>query len=416
MKIYSPKIILQGGRAVLSARLSYDRRPLNKPEEAWFSFPERYIDDLSGRADAFAVGLLPLALALGEDLEVEGALSPRLAAGLEEYQRALHFWFPRQQKRVGLRCGSLEALPPDQAGQGCATLFSGGVDSSYTLMAHQPGWQPLPQFQARYALFVKGFDIPLQDRRDHELSLPVFTRELAPMGVEVIDCATNLRYLTSGLLKWRIPHGAALVAVGLALDRLLRYLLVPATYGLDELIPLGTSPMIDHWLSTDTLKVIHHGSTVSRIEKVEAISRWEPAQHFLRVCIDDQKRRGVENCCRCEKCIRTMAMLEMCGNLAAFTTFSRPYRRSDMLHWVPRYEMGEVLWMIETFQYVRSRGKTEYLPLLRFAHLRGLLRAFPRRLIPARWFPWLKARVFFPYEKDPFNPANLGGEGARRET
>jgi hypothetical protein len=404
MKIFQPQVTIRDGRAVLSARLGYDRRPLDKPEEAWISFPERFAGALGGRADAFAAGLLPLAMAIGEDLEVEGSLSPRLAAGLEEYQRALHFWFPRQQQRVAIRAASLEALPPALAGQGCATLFSGGVDSSFTLMSHQPDRQPLADFQARYALFVHGFDVPLQERRDYDLSLESLARELAPAGVEVIGCATNLRYLTSGLLKWRIPHGAALVAVGLALDRLLRYLLVPATYELDELIPLGTSPMIDHWLSTDTLTVIHHGATTSRNEKVEAISTWEPAQRFLRVCIDDRRRAGVENCCRCEKCFRTMLMLEMCGKLGAFRTFPRPFRRGDILHWVPRYEEGEVLWMTNTYKFARSHGKTGYLPLLRFAHFRGLLRAWPRKMIPAWLFPWLKRRVFFPYEKDPFNP------------
>ena len=405
MIISIPEIALKNGEVIVSAKVAYQKPLLNKPETAWFEFPERYLPYISGRADAFAAGLLPLAMVIQEDLVIEGDLSPRLARGLQEYQLALNYWFPKQLGLVNIRAASLTSLPIEQAGKACVTLFSGGVDSSYTLMSHLPGHQPDPDFQTNYAIFVQGFDLSLQNRTTYEESLKIFSLQLAPLGVEIIPCRTNLHYFTSGLLTWGIAHGGAVISTGLILDKLVRYFLVPSSYSLDELIPWGSSPMIDHWLSTESLQVIHHGAPFSRIEKVAAISNWQPAQHFLRVCVDESKRAGVNNCSECEKCIRTMVMLEICGSLKSFKTFKQPFGRWDIIRWIPHYDSGDV-WLPQTLQYARSMGKTEFIIPIWIANLRGKLRLWLRKMIAGTIFKLLKDQKY-PYEKDIFNPVFL---------
>jgi hypothetical protein len=408
MILSAPEMTINNGEAVLSARVSLQTPGLNKPERVWFAFPEKYRSFLSDRCDAFAAGLLPLAMALGEDMQVEGELSPRLARGMREYQLAFKFWFPDTLAEIAIQAPHPAVLSAGQAGSACLTLFSGGVDSSYTLMSHLPDRQPLPEFQARYALFVHGFDIPLQNRSSYADASRLFEQQLALQGVELIRCRTNLHYFTSGILKWDISHGGAVIAAGLALDKLVRYFLVPSSYALDELIPWGSTPMTDHWLSTETVDVIHHGVTFSRMEKVEAISHWEPAQHFLRVCVDEEHRAGVQNCSRCEKCLRTMTMLEICGVLKSFKTFRQPFGRGDILRWTPHYESG-VVWLPQMVRFARTRRKFPYILPLRVAHLRGKIRLAARSLIPQFLFKHLKRQIF-PYEKDPFNPVFLPAE------
>jgi len=85
---------LKNGEVIVSAKVTFKKPMLNKPDIAWFAFPESYLPYISGRADAFAAGLLPLAMVIREDLTIEGEMSPRLARGLQEYQLALNFWFP----------------------------------------------------------------------------------------------------------------------------------------------------------------------------------------------------------------------------------------------------------------------------------------------------------------------------------
>ncbi|MDR3575602.1 MAG: hypothetical protein P4L50_17215 [Anaerolineaceae bacterium] len=405
MIISIPEITLKNGEVIVSTKVTFQKPVLNKPETAWFAFPERFLPYISGRADAFAAGLLPLAMVIQEDMHIEGSLSPRLAYGLLEYQQALNFWFPKQLAQVAIHAADLTSLPLELAGQSCVTLFSGGVDSCFTLMSHQPDHQPNPDFQTKYAIFVQGFDIPLQNRPAYEESLKIFSQQLAPLGVEIIPCRTNLHYFTSGLLNWGIAHGGAIIATGLILDKLIRYFLVPSSYSLEELVPWGSSPMTDHWLSTETLQVNHHGASLSRIEKVAAISTWPPAQRFLRVCVDENKRFAVNNCSQCEKCIRTMVMLEICGSLKSFATFKQPFGRWDIIKWVPHYDSGDV-WLPQTLQYAVSRGKTEYIIPLWIANLRGKLRLWFRKMIPEALFKRLKEQKF-PYQKDIFNPIYL---------
>jgi hypothetical protein len=405
MIISTPEILLKNGEVIVSAKVTFQKPLLNKPEIAWFAFPESYLPYISGRADAFAAGLLPLALAIREDLTIEGELSPRLLYGLNEYQHALNLLFPNQFTKLTIQANNLAELSAKQAGQACATLFSGGVDSTFTLMSHVPESQPIPDLQVKYAIFVHGFDIPLQNKTSYQQSLEVFSQYLPPLGVEVISCRTNLQYFTSGLLKWGIAHGGAIISVGLVLDKLIRYFLVPSSFSLDDLVPCGSSPVIDHWLSTETLQVIHDGAAFTRVEKVEAISAWQPAQHFLRVCMDEGRRSGVNNCSRCEKCLRAMIRLDIFGTLKSFETFRQPFGWREIMLWTPMHEEGDA-WMFQLMRLAMDRGKAEYIFPLWVAHLRGLFRLWARKMIPKPLFNYLKKRKF-PYRNDLFNPCNL---------
>jgi len=405
MIISTPQITLINGEVIVSAKITFQKPVLNKPEIAWFVFPESCLPFISGRADAFAAGLLPLAMVIGEDLMIEGPISPQLIYGLNQYQLSLNVFFPKQLAVVTIQANNLTQLSPVQAGQACATLFSGGVDSSYTLMSHLPDRQPVADFQVKYALFVHGFDIPLQNKLSYEEALKVFSQHLPPLGVEVITCRTNLQYFTSGLLDWEIAHGGAIISVGLVLDKLIRYFLVPSTYSIDALEPFGSSPLIDHWLSTETVHIIHHTAAVPKIKKFEAISTWQPAQQFLRVCFDESRRVGVNNCSRCEKCMRTMARLEMFGTLKSFKTFRQPFGRREVMRWVPLYEGGDA-WLFELMRLAKAGGKTEYIFPLWVAHLQGKIRFFLRKMVPKPLFNFLKERKFS-YRNNPFNPANL---------
>jgi len=101
--------------------------------------------------------------------------------------------------------------------------------------------------------------------------------------------------------------------------------------------------MIDHWLSTETLQVIHFGAPLSRIEKVAAISTWQPASNSCVFVSTRVIELELNNCCKCEKCIRTMVMLEICGTLKYFKTFRQPFGRWDIIRWVPHYDFGRGL-------------------------------------------------------------------------
>ena len=74
-------------------------------------------------------------------------------------------------------------------------------------------------------------------------------------------------------------------------------------------------------LSISELVVRYDGGDATRLDKVRAFAGCDLALSTLRVCYHDPDRF---NCCRCEKCIRTMMALRLCGALDRAVTFPEP--------------------------------------------------------------------------------------------
>ena len=212
-----------------------------------------------------------------------------------------------------------------KAGKAGVSSFSGGVDSFYTLMQRLPSSGRLPEFCVKYVLFVHGFDIPLRNEESFWQAERTFSEGLAPLSVEMIPCQTNLHAFTAGLIPWGMAHGSALISPAMVLSGLVGRFFVPSSYAYQRLRPWGSSPLTDHMLSTERLEVVHDGASKGRLQKVEAISGWAPAQNYLRVCTNVKKRYGVRNCSRCEKCLRTMDYAQSGRDTTEFQDFQTAF-------------------------------------------------------------------------------------------
>jgi hypothetical protein len=110
-----------------------------------------------------------------------------------------------------------------------------------------------------------------------------------------------------------------MVSVGHLLSEHFSRFYIAAAHSQDELLPAGSHPRIDPLWSTERLEFIHDGVEATRLEKITLISRYDVALKTLRVCYLNPK--GAYNCGRCEKCLRTMIGLQLCGVLDRCTTF-----------------------------------------------------------------------------------------------
>jgi len=81
--IHQPETTQAGNEICISARVTYDNHPGDIPDRLWFCYPDVYAAFITDRADTFAVGMLMLAMYLGEDVEVRGTISPRLLSGMQ---------------------------------------------------------------------------------------------------------------------------------------------------------------------------------------------------------------------------------------------------------------------------------------------------------------------------------------------
>jgi len=309
----------------------------------WYEFSG--IDELavSKGMDGFLAAILLVAMERGEGVEVRGPVSERFLRGAREYQRVFHAWHPEKYTRVEIRAAAETGASGGGQPLGVGCAFSGGIDSSYTLLSHLPNRESDTEWNISHAIFVHGFDIPLTAESVFTDAAASYREWLKPLGVELITVRTNVRDLLAHI-PWEMAHGSALASVPLLLDGLLRRFFIPASFNYDDLGAWGSHPLVDPMLSTSSLEIIHDG-VAPRVDKVALVGAWSTARQWLRVCWE--RPDAFHNCGRCYNCLLTMVSLEISGWLRACPTFpqglNRPAVRALRL---PAGEFPEVRRMI----------------------------------------------------------------------
>ncbi len=264
-------------------------------------------------AEPFLAGALPVAMALGRPLRVDGPVSAQLLTNLHSIQAIYRSWNPGWRViPVSAQPTRLDAAP----GNGAACFFSGGVDSFYTLLEH------LDEIDA--LVFIHGFDIPLGSM-SLRATVSAALREVARMfGKSLIEVETNLKEWLIRDTRWEYSHGALLAGVALLLSPQFSRIYIAASdsYGTAAMVPWGSHPLLDPLWSTERTTVVHDGADSTRLDKVAAIAGSDVALRWLRVCWENPN--GEYNCGRCAKCLRTMVSLRILGALERCRAFDRP--------------------------------------------------------------------------------------------
>lgn len=264
--------------------------------EVWFR--GRALADAPERGDPFlAVALLP-AMYAGIDLDLQQLppVSARLFAALDQIQEIWSSWNP-ELRRVAIQAN----LAPDEhpSTARTATFFSGGVDAVHAVLAGAGPHERL--------VFVNGFDFAMTPGAWATASARV-ARVAEKLGGELETIETNwISFTRHHRIARSTSHGGCLVAVA--------HLMAPARMTIASsnswlrLTPWGTHPLLDPLWSTERTAIRHFGSDALRSEKVALIAARPELLDDLWVCHDDP----LENCGRCTKCSRTMAVLKVIG-------------------------------------------------------------------------------------------------------
>lgn len=392
MIIHEPEVRRHDEIVTLVARVETAKPQYAMPQHLSFTFPAELRGWLVDRADPFLTALVLVAMQHGEEIDVRGRASSRLVLGLDEYQRAFACWFPWRFRRVGMRVAG-EDEPAPLVGGATACAFSGGVDSFFTLWSHLPGNDPSVRSRVSHALFVHGFDIVLEKQAAFDVAALAYREMGERIGVRLVTARTNAQsFVPRG--NWGVFHGSPLSAVAQALGRGLRRFCVPASHTYDDLMPWGSDPRVDHLLSTDTLEVVHDGASVSRVAKTAAIATWPEVRGRLRVCAPRADGELV-NCCRCEKCLRTMLALDMLGELSRHSSFPLPVDRRAVRACRLRGR-SELSFSRELIAHARSVGRWDVvcdLAWVEAASRLGMLAHRARGRLGRPWRRFLRARA-----------------------
>lgn len=331
MKIHRPKILSVNDETIVSANIELENECPGIPDTLWFKFPKKYKSFLSENMNGFVVCLLPLAMHLREEIRVEGEVSSRLLYNLKEYQQMLNFWYPREFSIINITANLKEDTPRNKK-KAVMCAFSGGVDSFYTLFTHLPQNEPELAYQVSHALFIQGFDQPLEEKNTARIDS--YKELMEKLGIEFVPLSTNLRNFyfldPPRPLDWDVCYASPLVGVAMLFENgVSRFYfpgdqVLPAYFDLEDFgkysytLTYFQAPL----LSTEAFETLYDGAYVPRIEKIKRLSAWEETCDRLSVCWETNK--GLSNCGTCEKCIRTMVALDLFGALGKYNTFPSP--------------------------------------------------------------------------------------------
>lgn len=307
MHLWQEELQTSNGFVTIAATLEKSKQDRVR---LWYRLPETYAGSLSRVCDPFVVGTTFAVMRQRADLHVHGQVSPSLLRNLEEFQNVWASWRPNVYKQIEITAEPerefVRAVQTD-----CAICaFSGGVDSSFTAWRHSVGNASSRSRQnLKAGLMVQGFDIGLAFTDVFERAATRSAKMLSSIGMNLITMATNFRELGD---YWEDAFCAGVVSCMMVLEADYAYGLVGSGYSHHNLnLPHGSNPITDVLLSSAAFTVIHDGAAVRRIDKIRALTQWQEAMQYLRVCWAGQAKDS--NCCLCRKCIRTMMEFRALG-------------------------------------------------------------------------------------------------------
>jgi hypothetical protein len=273
-------------------------------------------DTVPADASAFVAATLLPAMVSGEDLDVDGEVSARLADHVDLIATAYATWDPRlRPPRLDLAGTTAAAPDRDAVGQpapatGC--FFSRGVDSMYSAAMQRTIGAPT---HLVYCDGVEPHHSPDTAAKEVALAHEAATH----LGLPLLVVSTDVRVFTDRFYGWGSTHGSALAAIAHSLGGGLTRMIIPTTDSFASIVPYGSSPVLDPLFSTERCEIVHDDLALPRVGKVAALAEQRPdLLPLLKVCFEHD---GPENCGRCGKCLLTMASLLAVGALDQATGF-----------------------------------------------------------------------------------------------
>lgn len=276
----------------------------------WFRFPVSATSALTRRADPFVIATFIHAMKRIDCLRVHAPISEGLASNLAEFQSA-YAAFHRLPGRGLLRiiaptCSAEQQPVPARRG---VTAFSGGVDSCFSVLRHSTLSDLQPKRPIAAALIMHGFDIPLDQPSVFARAVERARRLTDEAGIALFTGSTNLRLLAE---PWEETFATGVAAALSFFQPAFAFGVIPSFQEWTRArLDHGSNPVTDPLLSSDSFGLVHDGAGYSRIEKLRQLTRWPAALQNLRVCWEG--RQLDQNCGQCEKCLRTILMLRLCG-------------------------------------------------------------------------------------------------------
>lgn len=325
---------------------------------------------------------------LHEELIIEGEISRELHdAAYKNLEWRLLKWHDPDLVVTPVQGATIvDDRPPRASGRGC--MFSGGVDSGYSLSRHLDS--------ITHLTFIQGFELPWKKDELAQDALRVLNQLAREIGREVLFLKGNLQELIEDLAMGshevgrprrgfliQYYFGSMLVTFNLCLRGILGHVTIPSSFTEASGKELGSHPELESNWSTSAIRFELDGQEADRIDKIAYIAAHKPVLfQYLRVCTHPPGG-GVVNCGRCSKCFRTMMEMRLAGvGPDAYSNFQHPL--SFLYARLSSYPSDGGL-TEELYERAKKAGDRQIIRTLEI--VLGKRPYFPRK-IALRWYRW----------------------------
>lgn len=324
--ISKPYIEKNGDLSRLCSEILID----GKASTIWYEVEKEYEAFLCyEKADAFLVGLLPLAMAFKHNIEIKGApISEKLYWNLTNTYIPALANYSGYYHKIDLSC-DIDAA--EYAPYAVGTGFSGGVDSFYTLLKNTNS--KTKSFAITHVTFFNvgangSFGGEAAEKRfyNRTSSFENFVKE---QGLKFVKVNSNISDIV--MMSYNFTHSFRSMSAVLALQKLFKTYYYSADFTLKEFSfdPYDSSYydlLNSGCFSTENTSFFTTGAVETRCEKMKFISQYPITYNVLNVCNSNDS-----NCRTCAKCIRTMCGLYSINKLDLYSpVFDVDYFKSKL--------------------------------------------------------------------------------------
>ena len=292
-------------------------------DRLWWELPQAFRQSVTSWTDPWVIGLIFPIMQGGNPVHIEGKVSPSLLANLELFMQIRALWAPDKYRQVALSADIETELPAVAEPGLTVASFSCGVDSCFTLYRHARGLAGRRTCKIGAAIVQHGLDVWLDQTNSDQIYADLLadaTVLLDSLAMPRISMKTNFQQIR---LDWADAWVTQQVAAAYLLAGRYDTALIANEVPYHWLNVILTShPVTNPLLGSRGFAIIDDGGDYSRAEKAKVISAWPEAMRHLHVCFGVNVPGRYENCCECEKCIRTMLSFRIAG-CATPDTFKR---------------------------------------------------------------------------------------------
>ncbi len=300
-------------------------------KKCYFEFNREYKKYLCDtRSDAFVMGILSSAMELGYDIEFKAPISEKLYYQLTTYYIPMvskhNPTYPMHSIKL---IGDLDNTKIENS-KAVATGYSGGVDSFYTIIKHGKICD-IATNKLTHIVFNSNCTSDNNEERIKKTYLKKL-EEVEAMAKEAnlktIACYNNLyEFYKFPFRAFNMFYSTTNGSIAYALQKLIKIYYISSggpisEFSLDlDRINGHDSQVFDVFtlscMNTENLSFYSSGMECRRIDKIEYIIKEPLVQKYLSVCpyssFQDINKNSVLNCSICEKCLRTLTELYVCG-------------------------------------------------------------------------------------------------------